>query len=203
MAMVEEANRKVVLASNNPKKLKELRDSLPTSFELLPGSDFNLDSPAETGTTFVENAIIKARHACRVTGLTAIADDSGLEVDYLKGAPGIYSSRYAGALATDTENNEKLLTELKGVEKEQRTARFRCVIVMLRYELDPMPVIASGTWEGEILTHSHGDNGFGYDPLFLVPDLGISSAQLTPEQKNIFSHRGQAIAQLQKLIDAR
>ncbi|HIG42194.1 MAG: RdgB/HAM1 family non-canonical purine NTP pyrophosphatase [bacterium] len=195
--------RKVVVASNNQKKLNELRHSLPPSFELLPGSDFNLDSPAETGTTFVENAIIKARHACRVTGLAAIADDSGLEVDYLKGAPGIYSSRYAGVLATDAENNHKLLAELEGVKKEHRTGRFRCVIVMLRHELDPMPVVATGTWEGEILTRNQGHNGFGYDPLFLVPELGISAAQLTPQHKNKLSHRGQAITRLQKLINSQ
>jgi len=191
---------KIVLASNNTKKLQELSNILPASFDLVSASKLDIDSPEETGTTFVENAIIKARHASEHSGLAAIADDSGLEVDHLKGKPGIYSSRFAGESATDLENNLKLLSELEGVESEKRTARFRCVIVYLRHELDPMPLIATGTWEGVILAEPKGENGFGYDPLFLIPSLGISSAELKPSEKNKISHRGKAIAHLRQLL---
>jgi XTP/dITP diphosphohydrolase len=191
---------KIVLASKNSGKLRELRNTLTSDIEWVPADEFYPGSPQETGFTFVENAILKARYACKMTGLSAIADDSGLEVDYLKGAPGIRSSRYAGDSATDKDNNSKLLGDLKGVEQHLRTCRFRCVIVILRYEFDPMPIIAEGTWEGEILTSAQGDNGFGYDPLFLVPDLGVSAAQLAAVQKNKISHRGRAMARLSQLL---
>lgn len=189
---------KIVLASNNPKKLTELQAVLPTSYELQSVGEY--ESPEETGTTFVENAIIKARYVAELTGCATMADDSGLEVDYLMGRPGIYSSRFAGEDATDDENNQKLLDALKDVSVDQRQARFRCVIVYLRYALDPMPIIASGTWEGLILTKPQGTHGFGYDPLFYLPKLKVTSAELSPQEKNQLSHRGQAVRQLHSLL---
>lgn len=194
---------KIVLASNNQKKLREIYDCLETRFddeiELLTAADFSIDSPPETGTTFVENAIIKARYSSEQSGLPAIADDSGLEVDYLKGAPGIYSSRYGGEDASDADNNEKLLRALKGVSL--RSARFRCVIVYMRHALDPMPMIASGTWEGSILESPQGDSGFGYDPLFCPVGMTSSVATLSAEEKRKLSHRGQALAQFSELFE--
>ncbi|MFN3236271.1 MAG: RdgB/HAM1 family non-canonical purine NTP pyrophosphatase [Pseudomonadales bacterium] len=189
---------KIILASNNQKKLQELRDCLNSDIELVTAADFNIESPEETGTTFVENAIIKARHAAQISGLAAIADDSGLEVDALNGAPGIYSARYAGANATDADNNTKLLTALAG--NKQRTARFRCVIVFMRHALDPMPVIASGSWEGEILTAPMGEDGFGYDPIFSPNDIEGSVALLDRAQKSALSHRGQALRRFNQLF---
>ncbi|MFT4676149.1 MAG: XTP/dITP diphosphohydrolase [Patiriisocius sp.] len=191
---------KIVLASNNSKKVQEMKACLPVSFDLLTAADFNIESPEETGTTFVENAIIKARYSSQISGLPAIADDSGLEVDYLLGQPGIYSSRYAGDAATDADNNQKLLIALDGII--ERTAKFRCVIVYLRHALDPMPIIASGTWEGEILPEPDGDGGFGYDPLFFVPELGSSVATLSAAYKRQFSHRGKALLEFNRLINA-
>lgn len=190
---------KVVLASNNEKKVQEMGACLPGHLTLATASDFQIESPAETGTTFVENAIIKARHSAQISGLPAIADDSGLEVDYLKGRPGIYSSRFAGAQANDASNNAKLLSAMENVK--DRSARFRCVIVYLRHALDPMPIIASGTWHGEILEALDGEGGFGYDPLFYVPALKCSVATLTAEQKRQYSHRGQALAEFTRLFD--
>lgn len=190
---------KIILASNNKKKVQEISACLPANLTLLTASDFQVESPPETGTTFVENAIIKARHSAQISGLPAIADDSGLEVDHLKGKPGIYSSRFAGDQANDAQNNAKLLTDMTGAK--DRTARFRCVIVYLRYALDPMPIIASGTWEGFILETTDGDGGFGYDPLFYVPDLNRSVANLSPEEKRQFSHRGKALAEFSRLFD--
>lgn len=187
---------KVVLASANRNKLAEMKDILPSRFELVSQSTLDIDEAEETGLSFVENAIIKARHAADASGLPAIADDSGLEVDYLKGAPGIYSSRYAGIDATDADNNAKLLKELEDVPAEARTARFQCVIVMMNHARDPTPLIAAGTWEGEMLDAPRGENGFGYDPLFYVPDLGRSAAELDSGTKNLLSHRGQALRQL-------
>ncbi len=189
---------KIILASNNQKKLLEMRGCLPRETELVTASELNIESPAETGTTFVENAIIKARHSAHVSGLAAIADDSGLEVDYLKGAPGIYSSRFAGENATDEDNNFKLLASLEGVS--ERSARFRCVIVYLRHEHDPMPIIASGTWEGRILETPMGNDGFGYDPLFCPQGYDLSVATLTAEQKRELSHRGQALKAFNQLF---
>ena len=194
-------SRQIVLASGNKGKLKEFNQVLgELGVEVLPQSEFDVPDAEETGLSFVENAILKARHACQLTGLPALADDSGLEVDALKGAPGIYSARFSGANATDADNNAKLLQSLEGTSPEERSARFRCVLVFMRHAEDPTPLICQGTWEGQILPQPQGDNGFGYDPLFLVPGLDIASAQLPAEQKNRISHRGQAVQQLIKMI---
>lgn len=195
--------RKVVLASGNAGKLKEFSKLLaPLQWEVQPQSEFNVGGVAETGLSFVENAIIKARHASKISGLPALADDSGLEVDALQGQPGIYSARYSGEAATDAANNEKLLNELRNVPERQRTARFQCVLVFMRHALDPTPLICQGSWEGSILFSPRGDNGFGYDPLFWVPEQQCSSAQLTPEIKNQISHRGKAIAKMVAAIQS-
>ena len=191
--------QKVVLASGNKGKLRELSDILRVrDVELLAQSEFSVSEVAETGLTFVENALIKARHACVETGLPAIADDSGIEVDALNGEPGIYSARYSGVSGpdADAENNAKLLRELAQVEEADRTARFQCVIVFLRHQNDPMPLICQGTWEGRILFEESGANGFGYDPLFYVPTHSCASAELSAEVKNSLSHRGQALRSL-------
>ncbi len=166
--------------------------------EFVTQRSLGVDDADETGLSFVENAIIKARHACAVTGLPALADDSGIEVDALKGKPGIYSARYSDPGATDQRNNEKLLHALAQVPIESRGARFQCVIVFMRHSEDPMPFIAQGTWEGRILSDAAGVNGFGYDPLFYVPTHNCASAQLDPEVKNSISHRGQALQSLLK-----
>ncbi len=197
--------QKIVLASNNKGKLREFGEMLSTiNLEVLPQAHFDIDDADETGLTFVENAIIKARHAAAIAGLPAIADDSGLEVDYLNGAPGIYSARYSGEGATDEKNLHKLLAALDGVAEAQRTARFQCVLVYMRHANDPVPIICQGTWEGVITTEPQGDNGFGYDPVFYVPEYNCTSAQLAPQQKNRLSHRGKALAllleQLQKIF---
>jgi len=189
--------RKIVLASNNAGKVREIGELLATGdITVVAQSEFNVPEVEETGLTFVENAILKARNACAHTGLPAIADDSGLEVDALRGAPGIYSARYAGKDASDEANLQKLLVELQTVAKSERTARFQCVMVYMEHELDPTPLICQGTWEGQIQFEPAGDNGFGYDPVFFVPELGITSAQMPPEQKNSLSHRGQALKAL-------
>ena len=191
------ARPRVVLASGNAGKVREFNHLLADAhIEVLPQSSFGVPEADETGLTFVENAILKARNAARHTGLPARADDSGIEVDALNGAPGIYSARYAGAGASDEENLHKLLAALDGVPDEQRSARFQCVIAFLRHAEDPTPLICQGTWEGRILTAPRGTNGFGYDPVFYVPDQGVSSAELAPETKNRLSHRGQALRQL-------
>ena len=188
---------KLVLATGNQGKVKEMASLLADfGFDVVAQSDYNVSSVAETGTTFIENAIIKARHAAKETGLPAIADDSGLEVDYLKGAPGIYSARFAGIDASDEENLQKLLKEMEGVADEQRTARFHCVLVMMRHENDPTPLVCHDSWEGKILTEAHGENGFGYDPVFWVPEDQCSSAELEPTRKKQLSHRGKALAKL-------
>ena len=197
--------QKIVLASNNKGKVREFGEMLSTlNMEVVPQATFNIEDADETGLTFVENAIIKARHASTIAGLPAIADDSGLEVDFLNGAPGIYSARYsdmenAGKDATDEKNLLKLLDALKDVPEEKRTARFQCVLVYMRHAEDPTPIICQGTWEGIINTEKHGDNGFGYDPIFYVPTHNCSSAELSSEEKNKLSHRGQA---LKKLLNA-
>jgi XTP/dITP diphosphohydrolase len=194
---------KVVLASNNAHKVEELKQNLPVDFSIVTMAELDIESPDETGTTFVENAIIKARYAAEQSGLAAIADDSGLEVDYLNGAPGIYSSRFAGTDATDSQNNIKLLEALKGVPTDLRRARFRSIIVMLKHKADPTPVIAMGTWEGQILTSPQGDKGFGYDPIFFVPHLNRCAAELTQDEKTIHSHRGLALKQLNQILANR
>ncbi|UCE75555.1 MAG: XTP/dITP diphosphatase [Gammaproteobacteria bacterium] len=188
---------RIVLASNNPGKVREFNQLLSdTELEVVPQSAFSVPEIEETGLTFVENAILKARNAAQHTGLPAIADDSGLEVDALSGAPGIYSARYAGAGASDLDNLEKLLTTLQGVDDDQRSARFQCLMVYMRHARDPTPRIFQGTWEGSILREPRGSGGFGYDPVFLVPEMNRASAELPPDVKNRLSHRGQAIRQL-------
>lgn len=188
---------RIVLASGNPGKLREFSELLKDlRYEILPQSDFGIPEAEETGLTFVENAIIKARNASSHCGLPALADDSGLEVDALDGAPGIYSARYAGPGSNDRRNLEKLLAELGAVADPGRTARFQCVLVFLRHALDPTPLICHGTWEGRILHEARGSNGFGYDPVFYVPTHGCSAAEIRPEIKNTLSHRGQALRQL-------
>ena len=164
--------------------------------EILPQSTFNIEEVEETGLSFVENAILKARHAAAKSGLPAIADDSGLEVDALNGAPGIYSARYAGPGASDTQNLQKLLTDMEKVPQEQRTARFQCLMVYMRHAHDPTPLICQGTWEGQITFEPRGEGGFGYDPVFFVPTHHCTSAELAPEVKNQLSHRGQALGRL-------
>lgn len=192
---------KIVLASNNLKKINELQQILAnTNYNLLSLNDFDIPEPEETGLTFIENAIIKARNACHYTKLPAIADDSGLEVDALNGAPGIYSSRYAGKNAADQDNNKKLLLDLQNIPKEQRTARFQCTIVHLKHEFDPTPIICQGTWHGSILFKPAGKNGFGYDPIFYVPTHNCSSAELTRDIKNQISHRAQALGALAEIL---
>ncbi|WP_019528423.1 RdgB/HAM1 family non-canonical purine NTP pyrophosphatase [Dasania marina] len=189
--------KQIVLASGNPKKINELQKLLGDSgYQILAQSDFDTPEAIEDGLSFVENAIIKARNACLHSGLPAIADDSGLEVDALQGKPGIYSARYAGANATDASNNEKLLADMNGIDEAQRSARFQCVLVYMRHAQDPTPIICQGSWEGRILNAPQGANGFGYDPLFYVPSQQCSSAQLSPELKNALSHRGLAMQQL-------
>ncbi|WP_283710146.1 XTP/dITP diphosphatase [Pseudoalteromonas prydzensis] len=185
----------LVLATGNQGKVNELAQMLsPLAINVVPQSDFNVPEVPETGTTFVENAIIKARHATKITGLPAIADDSGLEVDGLNGAPGVYSARYAGEHASDQDNIDKLLVEL--ADNPNRSARFWCVLVLMRHADDPTPLICSASWEGQITQSQDGQGGFGYDPVFYVPDLNCTSAQLTKQQKNAVSHRGTALKQL-------
>lgn len=185
--------QKVVLASGNAGKIRELQDRLGRQFMLLSQKDLGVIAPPEDGLSFVENALIKARAACEQTGLPAIADDSGLSVDALNGAPGIYSARFSGEQATDESNNRLLLEKLQGVEDLQRTARFQCALVFMQHALDPTPVICQGTWEGKIINQPLGTNGFGYDPLFYALDQGCVSAELAPEIKNKHSHRGTAM----------
>ena len=188
---------KIVLASNNAGKLKELQSMLASlGLELLSQKDFSLPSIEETGLSFVENAILKARYVAKETGLPAIADDSGLCVDALGGAPGIYSARFAGVDTTDSLNNQKLLRELDGVEDSQRGAHFRCALALVRHAEDPVPIICEGVWHGRILHELSGVNGFGYDPLFYVEELGKASAELSSEIKNQHSHRAKALTLL-------
>lgn len=190
-------SQRIVLASGNAGKLREMQRILADAgVELISQRALAIDSPDETGLTFVENALIKARHASRASGLAALADDSGLAVDALQGAPGIHSARYAGPHGDDAANNRKLLESLRGVPDAQRTARFICVIAFLRHPEDPVPLICQGVWPGIIRHTPAGDNGFGYDPLFQVPDRDCSSAELPAEEKNRISHRGQAMQQL-------
>ncbi len=189
----------IILASGNKKKLKELSQILKGfSVELIPQTQLSVSDAIEDGLTFIENAIKKARHACRHTGRPAIADDSGIEVDYLSGRPGIYSARFAGEDANDTDNLQKLLTELNNVPKEQRTARYQCIIVYMQHAEDPTPIICQAHWEGRILTEKLGDGGFGYDPIFYCEQSKKSAAQMTPEEKAAISHRGKALAQFKR-----
>ena len=190
----------VVLASGNAGKLREFNRILaPLHMEIKSQGEFDVPEVPEDGLSFVENAIIKARAACEHTGLPAIADDSGLEVDFLQGAPGIHSARYSGE--GDAGNNSKLLLALDGVPEDQRSARFQCVLVYMRHAADPTPLVCQGSWEGRILTAPQGEHGFGYDPLFYVPEHDCSSAQLAPEVKNTISHRARASALLLKALE--
>ena len=185
---------KIVLASGNAGKVHEINKLFASSgIEVVPQSDFDVPEVPETGTTFVENAIIKARHAAECTGLPAIADDSGIEVDALDARPGVYSARYAGQGASDEDNNNKMLDDLKGIAEADRTARYQCLIVFMRSHTDPVPLITQGSWEGRILEAPQGDGGFGYDPIFFVPTHGCSGGELALEEKNRISHRAQAL----------
>lgn len=196
--------KRIVLASNNPGKVREVAELLtPRGIQVVPQSEYLVPEVEESGLSFVENAILKARNACRHTSLPAIADDSGLEVDALDGEPGIYSARFAGEHATDADNNKLLLAELAGIPEMERTARYQCLMVYLRGPEDPTPVIAQGTWEGRILSAPRGTGGFGYDPLFRLPDADRSAAELSPDQKNRLSHRGQALRALVAALTAR
>ncbi|WP_355660586.1 RdgB/HAM1 family non-canonical purine NTP pyrophosphatase [Halomonas salifodinae] len=193
----------LVLASGNAGKLREFEALLaPLGFRVRPQADFRVPEVEETGLTFVENALLKAREACRVSGLPALADDSGLEVDALKGAPGIYSARYAGEPKSDERNNRQLLEALAEVPEGQRSGRYWCVLVYLRHAEDPVPLIVQTSWEGEILAHPRGEGGFGYDPLFWPQGAGMSAAELSAQEKNRLSHRGRAMAELVERLRA-
>lgn len=195
--------QQIVLATGNAGKVRELSAMLtPFALHIRPQSEFGVSDAEETGLTFVENAIIKARHAAQLTGLPAIADDSGLAVDALQGAPGIYSARYAGLGASDGDNLRQLLHALNGVADSERTACFHCVLVYLRHAGDPTPLICHGQWHGRIIDQPRGANGFGYDPVFWVESHGCTSAELTATVKNQLSHRGQALAQLVRALGA-
>ncbi|MBD3897039.1 RdgB/HAM1 family non-canonical purine NTP pyrophosphatase [Halomonas sp. ML-15] len=187
----------IVLASGNTGKINEFNQLLmPLGYEVKPQAAYGVVDVEETGLTFVENALLKAREASRVSGLPALADDSGLDVDVLNGAPGIYSARYAGEPKSDDANNRKLLEQLLEVPEGERTARYWCVLVYLRHADDPVPLIVQQHWEGEILAHPRGEGGFGYDPLFWVPEVGMSVAELSADEKNRLSHRGLAMQAL-------
>jgi XTP/dITP diphosphohydrolase len=195
--------KKIVLASGNAGKLREFQQLLTgCGFEVVPQSHFFSENAEETGLTFVENAIIKARYACIKTGLPAIADDSGIEVDALNGRPGIHSARYAGEGAKDADNNAKLLQELTNIPTEKRTARYHAVLAFMRHAQDPTPILCHGTWEGVVLTEPRGEGGFGYDPLFFVPSHNCASAELDKAEKNRISHRGKAMRELLQKLSA-
>ena len=193
---------KLVLASGNAGKLAELRDLLGDGFELHAQSEFGVQDADETGLSFIENAILKARHAARATGLPALGDDSGLCVDALQGAPGLYSARYSGVHGDAGANIDKLLHELEGVDDADRTAHFACVLALVRHADDPMPLVAEGVWHGRILKERRGGRGFGYDPVFFSPVHACSAAELPATAKNRDSHRGLALAKLRTLLQA-
>lgn len=186
--------QKVVLATGNAGKVRELANLLADfGFDVVAQTELNVESVEETGLTFIENAILKARHAAKVTGLPALADDSGLAVDALGGAPGIYSARYAGEDASDQQNLDKLLEALKDVPDDKRQAQFHCVLVYMRHAEDPTPLVFHGSWPGVITHAPAGQGGFGYDPIFYVPSEGKTAAELTRDEKSAISHRGQAL----------
>jgi len=194
--------KNLVLASSNPGKLREFAALLATvDFEVLPQAQFNVPEAEEPHFTFVENAIAKARHAARLTGLAALADDSGICVDALGGAPGVFSARFAGEPKSDQRNNDKLIADLAG--KSNRRAHYYCILVFVRHADDPQPVIAEGEWHGEIIDTPRGANGFGYDPYFWLPEFGCTAAELAAEKKNAVSHRGKALATLIAKLRAR
>lgn len=189
--------QKVVLATGNPGKVRELADLLAAfGLDIVAQTDLGVESAEETGLTFIENAILKARHAAEITGLPAIADDSGLAVDALGGAPGIYSARYAGVDASDRQNLDKLLVALENVPDGERQAQFHCVLVYLRHAADPTPLVFHGSWAGEITRAAAGAGGFGYDPIFHLPELGKTAAELSKDEKRAVSHRGKALTLL-------
>ncbi|MBA0035736.1 XTP/dITP diphosphatase [Pantoea sp. BIGb0393] len=189
--------QKVVLATGNPGKVRELADLLAAfGLDIVAQTELGVESADETGLTFIENAILKARHAADITGLPAIADDSGLAVDALGGAPGIYSARYAGVDASDQQNLEKLLVALENVPEGKRQAQFHCVLVYVRHAADPTPLVFHGSWAGEITRSAAGEGGFGYDPIFYVPELGKTAAELSKDEKRAVSHRGKALTLL-------
>jgi XTP/dITP diphosphohydrolase len=191
----------LVLASANQGKIKELQDMLGgLGINIIPQQQLGIDDAEETGLTFVENAILKARHAAQISGLPAIADDSGLEVDYLKGAPGIYSARFSGVGATDQTNLDKLMHEMKDAPAGSRSARYQTVIAVMTHETDPTPILCQGTWEGEIAFEKKGSEGFGYDPVFKPMDANCHAAELEKSVKNAISHRGKAINELIKKL---
>lgn len=192
---------KLVLASSNTGKLAELRDALDDRYELHAQSEFDVTDADEIGLSFIENAILKARHAARATGLPALGDDSGLCVDALDGAPGLYSARYSGTHGDSDANIDKLLLELDGVDDKRRAARFVCVLAFVRHANDPQPLIAEGVWEGRILHARNGTNGFGYDPVFFSPTHGCSAAELDASVKNRESHRGMALTLLKSRLE--
>ncbi|MCG7911218.1 MAG: RdgB/HAM1 family non-canonical purine NTP pyrophosphatase [Candidatus Thiodiazotropha taylori] len=195
------SGERIVLASNNAGKVREINQLLASEqITVVAQKEFNIPDAIEDGLSFVENAIKKARHASSLSGLPAIADDSGIEVDALNGAPGIYSARFAGPGASDEENLQKLLSRMEEIPEAKRTARFQCLMVYMRHSEDPTPIICQGSWEGRILFQPQGDNGFGYDPIFYVPTHDCSSAQLAPETKNSLSHRGQALKALMQAL---
>ena len=188
--------KKIILASNNKGKIKEFNAMLDGIYQVISMAEMNVEEVPETGLTFVENALIKARNASEQSGLPALADDSGIVVDELNGKPGIYSARYAGTHGNDEANTQKLLYEMQVIPYSKRTARFWCAIVFIEHANDPTPIIIQRGWEGEILREKTGENGFGYDPIFYVPSHGCASAELTPQQKNKISHRGKALQAL-------
>jgi XTP/dITP diphosphohydrolase len=195
---------RLVVASANPGKLREFKSRLEgLPFELTSLAELKLPSPEESGASFLENATLKARHAAGLSGFAAVADDSGLEVDALGGAPGLFSARYAGDGAGDPANNAKLLRELQGMPMERRRARYRCALVFVSTAEDPAPLEAEGVWEGLILDAPRGSGGFGYDPYFWLPELNKTAAELTPEEKNRLSHRGKAMRALRELLLTR
>ena len=195
---------KIVLASNNRKKVAELQVLLqPLGVEIVPQASLGVADAIEDGLSFVENALIKARHASKATGLPAIADDSGLAVDALMGAPGIYSARFAGEPSDDKANNALLLEKLQGMEESERGAAFYCALVFVMHHKDPVPLVCQAHWRGRILREARGENGFGYDPLFYVEEEGCTSAELSPERKSLVSHRGQAMELLLQALQTR
>ena len=196
--------KQLVLASGNVGKLRELSVILDDlGYQLHAQAEYGVSEVAETGTTFVENAIIKARHAASITGLPALADDSGIEVDALDGAPGVYSARFSGPAADDAANNALLVKRLQAVPDAERSARYRAVIVFMRHAGDPSPLICEGSWEGMIQLQPAGEGGFGYDPYFFLPELGCISAELSAAEKNRISHRGMALVELKKKLRER
>ena len=194
---IEIGSVRIVLATGNAGKLRELQALLlPRGVEVVAQSQFTPVTADETGLSFVENAILKARHAARASGLPAVADDSGIEVDALRGAPGIYSARFAGPDASDQDNLDKLLHEMRDVPDGLRGARYRCALAFMRWELDPAPIICQASWEGRLIRAPRGASGFGYDPIFELPDRGLTAAELSPIEKNLISHRAIALREL-------